>query len=724
MERNRRGRPRHPDVLTPAEWRVLDALRDGGTNAEIAQRLGLSADTVKTHISNMLAKLDLRDRRALAAWRPDTPRRRLGGVLAVPAVLWSVGRPLAWVGVGAAALAGVVVVVVALVALEVIAEGDPDPPAAAGPPPSVSSPTATVAPTTTPEPRPVSTPSAAPSPSPTASPSPTPVPLRSLPPEPPSLPRPPACDGFDCVEPVLHAFEHRTWEPGEPIDWPEGAFALETATGRVQGYRVASQYMNTGWHEAVDYRVLSRSWVGARATETRSADAPPDYAWRAYLLFNRDTMRGWRWPGDEVHLEAVSDDHILLRDVSGSRYTLMTRDGEGRTQLSLPGAAGEHAALHSFFSPDGQTLVISVDWQEESRVYRMRVAEPRPEVLFDAGGGAGGRRPSVRADYSDVAPWYEVRYSLPRAIRVSVNYGQEIHYFDWKGDPLPPPQSPACAGDASPDGRYVAQQQGFALGHKYHGHIPEDNGPWPLVVILDAESCEPIVRVLSAFTYQGFWQAEWLSNSTGYVVGLADTHAVLHVHPEPGLTYLPAVPDASGRVPGPVPAPSGDGRYFSYEFSGVYDTTEGDWKHVDFVSGWPDSEVPWEFTSWGATHEEIHYQTGQWGPLSSWDGWFGEYFWWYLLQPRVELPPFGDELAFVVVRTESCLDLYDQLAPDRAAIGCLSDGTRVSLTRPAGRSDHPHSHLDIEGLGTGSFAHVRSEDGLEGWVSIDYLEHD
>ena len=126
MEPDRGGRPRHPDVLTPAEWRVLDALREGGTNAAIAARLGLSADTVKTHISNMLAKLELRDRRALAAWRPDTPRRRLGGVLAVPAALWSVGRPLALVGVGAAALAGVVVVVVALVALEGIVEGKGD----------------------------------------------------------------------------------------------------------------------------------------------------------------------------------------------------------------------------------------------------------------------------------------------------------------------------------------------------------------------------------------------------------------------------------------------------------------------------------------------------------------------------------------------------------------------------------------------------------------------
>ena len=44
----------------------------------------------------MLAKLELRDRRALAAWRPDSPRRRLGGVLALPAALWSLGRMAAY----------------------------------------------------------------------------------------------------------------------------------------------------------------------------------------------------------------------------------------------------------------------------------------------------------------------------------------------------------------------------------------------------------------------------------------------------------------------------------------------------------------------------------------------------------------------------------------------------------------------------------------------------
>ena len=76
MERNRGGRPRHPDILTPAEWRVLEELRDGGTNAEIAVRLGISPDTVKYHVSNMLAKLGVR---TAANWRPGVPSPRRSG---------------------------------------------------------------------------------------------------------------------------------------------------------------------------------------------------------------------------------------------------------------------------------------------------------------------------------------------------------------------------------------------------------------------------------------------------------------------------------------------------------------------------------------------------------------------------------------------------------------------------------------------------------------------
>ena len=111
MERNRGGRPRHPGILTPAERRVLDELREGGTNAEIAARLGIGAETVKTHVSTMLSKLGLENRQQLAAWRePPRGRRRRWAFapLAVPFPLKVAGG----IAGGAVAVAAIVVAVV------------------------------------------------------------------------------------------------------------------------------------------------------------------------------------------------------------------------------------------------------------------------------------------------------------------------------------------------------------------------------------------------------------------------------------------------------------------------------------------------------------------------------------------------------------------------------------------------------------------------------------
>lgn len=67
------------DDLTERELEVLKLIAEGMSNADISQRLFISEKTVKSHVSNVLSKLQLADRTQIAvfAWREGFMKKAL-----------------------------------------------------------------------------------------------------------------------------------------------------------------------------------------------------------------------------------------------------------------------------------------------------------------------------------------------------------------------------------------------------------------------------------------------------------------------------------------------------------------------------------------------------------------------------------------------------------------------------------------------------------------------
>ncbi|MCH7811743.1 MAG: hypothetical protein IH958_03845 [Chloroflexi bacterium] len=130
----KRGRPPHPDILTPREWQVLDLLREGLSNEQIARRLEVTERTAKWHVAEILSKLGVGNREEAAAWQPE---RRWPLAAFAPLLIW---RKLGWGWLPATA-GGVAIVAVAaglgLLAWGLVrTEGDGGEPALSDDPPA------------------------------------------------------------------------------------------------------------------------------------------------------------------------------------------------------------------------------------------------------------------------------------------------------------------------------------------------------------------------------------------------------------------------------------------------------------------------------------------------------------------------------------------------------------------------------------------------------------
>ena len=588
---------------------------------------------------------------------------------------------------------------------------------AATPEPPVKSPTQDL-PTRSAESTPpaiaVPKPPAEPNESSTADPSPPPAEAtdpETIPPSPSPAPHP----GVALIEPVPpYTFEQRTFAPGERIDWTQGIYVLDAETGVTEGYR-APATARSGYGNY--YISRPGGWI-----ETASQIGTTE----VQLLLHRGTGQAWRWPADQLRLVASSSEYLLFEEQGRSspgRFTITNRVMETVGAFSL-GVDGSRAR----FLPEGRTIAL----QAGNTVYRVHVPMAQPIIVFN--------EDSIDDQGNIQLEWgFRTRgYSRNPGIRIFVYYEtasgdqrREQHDFNWWGQPLPVPgaacQAPAAADfyeqpKISPDGRYVAWLVGGYVIQDHHGPVPRAD-PWPSVVIADAATCTPLFRVRSARTHELGWDADWLSNSAGFVIRVHDGYQIVRIHPTPHLVRLPGKDDRpahlahggsgiwDGGSEGPEPAPTGDGRYFGYGPS-VYDAVEDRWLGPELV----ESNPSWW---WGDSHRERWF-----GLINESHGESG----WLLLPPKIELPPFPDEIAFRVAGTGSCLRLREAPEETSETKDCLSDGARLVLTEAEDRA-HAAPHpavawtypVDRPQM---TWVHVRTEHGAEGWVSHDYLEHD
>jgi len=83
-----RGRPPYPGLLTPREQEVHTLLRKGLTNPEIAERMGISLDGAKYHVSSIMSKLGVISREEAALVTVGKERPWWAVALAPPLWLW------------------------------------------------------------------------------------------------------------------------------------------------------------------------------------------------------------------------------------------------------------------------------------------------------------------------------------------------------------------------------------------------------------------------------------------------------------------------------------------------------------------------------------------------------------------------------------------------------------------------------------------------------------
>ena len=372
----------------------------------------------------------------------------------------------------------------ALVALLALACGTPDAPAPTPAPTATATlvVTPTVVATAVPEPTPTATPTVAPTPTSASTPTPTPTTTPTATPTVEPTPAPLA----ELVEPAPGAFEHRTFELGESIDWMNGVFFLDVESGRTAAYRDAGMLMKDIGHSPDGVWIRASLWGESQQ-----------------LLLRRETGQAWQWSGAKLRLLAMSQKYLLFEQKRGrnSWFILANHQMEEVTRFFIEDT--HEYQKGSFFSPDGHIIALNTG----NKVFLIPIHSLTPSILFEARNHdkfgemqnvivtGQGYPQYVGYPFNVSGPWISVY--------IIYDSGSEKFYFTWEGESLSELPRPHCPGTPSPDGRYVAIQEGEPIFSFYRDIALVQ--PWPSVVIAHATTCSPLFRIRSAHLSLIFW---------------------------------------------------------------------------------------------------------------------------------------------------------------------------------------------------------------------------
>ena len=264
-----------------------------------------------------------------------------------------------------------------------------------------------------------------------------------------------------------------------------------------------------------------------------------------------------------------------------------------------------------FFGPEGHAVAFMRRSDSGDRVYVVdvetgqptRVVQPVPPEGYS--GYVAQLRPVVqRRPLGDVHRLRVVAsYYRPDVLSRVI---EETWIVTWEGAG----NEPLCEGRISPDGRYTAWMEGRPVSARHIFQVgPEE--PVPSVVIADAGTCEPILRVRYAILLDHGWEGQWLAHSKGLLIRVEDGFAVLRLHTTPALDLLPAPPSAPPHSWGPLPPPSGSyGTGLLYDLAGIY---HYGYRWVEFpvfdALSLGDGVSKWGVVRWGYSNSDVQFIT-------------------------------------------------------------------------------------------------------------------